>query len=59
MYLIHSSACIGLAKKTSFGFFHKMLQKNPNRFFGQPNMAINYLDNLLNQIPQLHSPKSL
>ena len=32
------SYCIGLAEK-SFVFFYKMLQKNPNEPFGQPNIA--------------------
>ena len=27
---------LGLAKK--FRFFHKMLQRNPNELFGQPNI---------------------
>ena len=25
-------------KKSSFGFFHTILQKNPNELFGQPNI---------------------
>ena len=25
-------------RKSSFGFFHKMVQKNPNKLFGQPNI---------------------
>ena len=27
--------------KSLFGFFHKMLQKNPNELFGQPNYSQN------------------
>ena len=25
--------------KSSFGFFHRILGKNPNEFFGQPNIS--------------------